>query len=36
MDAANDIHKEILPIWAAFICGYPKRNTAHMGTYSIN
>jgi hypothetical protein len=23
MDAAKDIHKELLPIWAAFICGYP-------------
>jgi hypothetical protein len=23
MDAANDIHKEMLPIWAAFVCGYP-------------
>jgi hypothetical protein len=22
MDAANDIHKEMLPIWAAFLCGY--------------
>jgi hypothetical protein len=20
---AKDIHKEMLPIWAAFICGYP-------------
>jgi hypothetical protein len=20
---ANDIHKEMLPIWAAFLCGYP-------------
>jgi hypothetical protein len=24
MDAAKDIHKEMLPIRAAFICGYPK------------
>jgi hypothetical protein len=23
MDAANDIHKEMLPIWAALFCGYP-------------
>jgi hypothetical protein len=23
MDAAKDIHKEVLPIWAAFLCGYP-------------
>jgi hypothetical protein len=23
MDAAKDIHKEMLPIWAAFLCGYP-------------
>jgi hypothetical protein len=23
MDAAGDIHKETLPIWAAFLCGYP-------------
>jgi hypothetical protein len=22
MDAAKDIHKEMLPIWAAFLCGY--------------
>jgi hypothetical protein len=21
MDAANDIHKEVLPIWAAFLMG---------------
>jgi hypothetical protein len=20
---AKDIHKEMLPIWAAFLCGYP-------------
>jgi hypothetical protein len=20
---AKDIHKEILPMWAAFLCGYP-------------
>jgi hypothetical protein len=23
MDAAKDIHKEMLPVWAAFLCGYP-------------
>jgi hypothetical protein len=23
MDAAKDIHKEMLPMWAAFLCGYP-------------
>jgi hypothetical protein len=23
MDAAKDIHKEMLPIWAAFLCTYP-------------
>jgi hypothetical protein len=23
LDAANDIHKEMLLIWAAFLCGYP-------------
>jgi membrane protease subunit (stomatin/prohibitin family) len=23
MDAAKDIHKVMLPIWVAFICGYP-------------
>jgi hypothetical protein len=23
MDAAKNIHKEMLPIWAAFLCGYP-------------
>jgi hypothetical protein len=23
MDAANDIHKEMLPIRAEFLCGYP-------------
>jgi hypothetical protein len=23
MDAAKDIHKEMLPISAAFLCGYP-------------
>jgi hypothetical protein len=23
MDAAKDMHKERLPIWAAFLCGYP-------------
>jgi hypothetical protein len=23
MDAAKDIHKEMLPIWAAFLCEYP-------------
>jgi hypothetical protein len=23
MDAAKDIHKEMLPIPAAFLCGYP-------------
>jgi hypothetical protein len=23
MDAAKDMHKEMLPIWAAFLCGYP-------------
>jgi hypothetical protein len=23
MDAAKDIHKEMLPILAAFLCGYP-------------
>jgi hypothetical protein len=23
MDAAKDIHKEMLPIWTAFLCGYP-------------
>jgi hypothetical protein len=23
MDAVKDIHKEMLPIWAAFLCGYP-------------
>jgi hypothetical protein len=22
MDAAKDIHKEMLPIWVAFLCGY--------------
>jgi hypothetical protein len=22
MYAAKDIHKEMLPIWAAFLCGY--------------
>jgi hypothetical protein len=22
MDAAKDIHKEMLPIWAAFLCGF--------------
>jgi hypothetical protein len=22
IDAAKDIHKEMLPIWAAFLCGY--------------
>jgi hypothetical protein len=22
MDAAKDIHKEMLPTWAAFLCGY--------------
>jgi hypothetical protein len=20
---AKDIHKEMLPVWAAFLCGYP-------------
>jgi hypothetical protein len=25
MDAAKDIHKEILPVWAAFLCEYPLR-----------
>jgi hypothetical protein len=23
MDAAKDIHKEMVPIWAAFLYGYP-------------
>jgi hypothetical protein len=23
VDAAKDIHKEMLRIWAAFLCGYP-------------
>src|SRR5215475_12253302 len=23
MDAAKDIHIEMLPMWAAFLCGYP-------------
>jgi hypothetical protein len=23
MDAAKDIHKEMLPIWTTFLCGYP-------------
>jgi hypothetical protein len=23
MDAAKHIHKEMLPIWAAFLCAYP-------------
>jgi hypothetical protein len=23
MDAANDIRKEMLPVWEAFLCGYP-------------
>src|SRR5215475_7218546 len=23
VDAAKDIHKEMLPIWTAFPCGYP-------------
>jgi hypothetical protein len=23
MDAAKDIRKEMLPVWAAFLCGYP-------------
>jgi hypothetical protein len=23
MDAAKEIHKEMLPIWAAFLCEYP-------------
>jgi hypothetical protein len=23
MDAAKDIHEEMLLIWAAFLCGYP-------------
>jgi hypothetical protein len=23
MDAAKDRHNEMLPIWAAFLCGYP-------------
>jgi hypothetical protein len=23
IDAAKDIHKEMLPIWAAFLCGNP-------------
>jgi hypothetical protein len=22
MDVAKDIHKEMVPIWAAFLCGY--------------
>jgi hypothetical protein len=22
MDVAKDIHKEMLPMWAAFLCGY--------------
>jgi hypothetical protein len=29
MDAAKDIHKEMLPIWAAFLCA------AHMGSISL-
>jgi hypothetical protein len=28
MDAAKDIHKEMLPIWAAFLC-------AHMGSIPL-
>jgi hypothetical protein len=27
MDAAKDIHKEMLPIWAAFLCGYPMKRS---------
>jgi hypothetical protein len=28
MDAAKDIHKEMQPIWAAFLCRYPKAHPA--------
>jgi hypothetical protein len=30
MDSAKDIHKEMLPIWAAFLCGYPLLNPYFM------
>jgi hypothetical protein len=42
-DAAKDIHKEVLPTWAAFLCGCPllpfHRNevytSTHISTYQF-
>src|SRR5215475_9508398 len=32
MDAAKDIHKEMLPIWAEFLCGYPLLHPYFLST----
>jgi hypothetical protein len=32
MDAAKDIHKEMLPIWATLLCGYPLLHRKCYGT----
>jgi hypothetical protein len=42
MDAAKDIHKDMLPIWPAFLCGYsllhpiflPTKNTRRHAVLS--
>jgi hypothetical protein len=36
MDAAKDIHKELLPIWGAFLCGYPLLHPYFLPTKTHN
>jgi hypothetical protein len=36
MDAAKDMHKELLPIWAAFLCGYPLLHPHFLPTNTHN
>src|SRR5215475_10860495 len=36
MDAAKDIHKEMLPTWAAFLCGYPLLHPYFLPTKKHN
>jgi hypothetical protein len=36
MDAANDIDKEMLPIWVAFLCGYPLLHPYFLPTKKHN
>jgi hypothetical protein len=36
MDAAKNIDKEMLPIWAAFLCGYPLLHPYFLSTKTQN